>query len=78
MPKGTMGIIGVSVSRSNPQNVYAIIESEEGGVFRSRDAGETWEKTSESRDQSKSGSDMLLRSVRLGAEACDVTLARAP
>jgi photosystem II stability/assembly factor-like uncharacterized protein len=50
MPKGTMGIIGVSVSRSNPQNVYAIIESEEGGVFRSRDAGETWEKTSESRD----------------------------
>src|SRR6185436_13175582 len=50
LPKGTLGIIGVSVSPSNPQNVYAIIEAEEGGVFRSRDGGETWEKTSESRD----------------------------
>jgi photosystem II stability/assembly factor-like uncharacterized protein len=50
MPKGTLGIIGVTVSASNPQNVYAIVEAEEGGVFRSRDGGETWEKTSESRD----------------------------
>jgi len=50
MPKGPLGIIGVSVSRSNPQNVYAIVEAEEGGVFRSRDGGETWEKVNESRD----------------------------
>ena len=50
LPKGTLGIIGVSVSRSNPQNVYSIIEAAEGGVFRSRDGGETWEKTSDSRD----------------------------
>jgi len=50
LPKGTLGIIGVSVSPSNPQNVYAIVEAEEGGVFRSRDGGETWEKTSDSRD----------------------------
>jgi photosystem II stability/assembly factor-like uncharacterized protein len=50
LPKKTLGIIGVSVSRSNPQNVYAILEAEDGGVFRSRDGGETWEKTSESRD----------------------------
>jgi photosystem II stability/assembly factor-like uncharacterized protein len=50
MPKGTLGIIGVSVSLSNPQNVYAIVEANEGGVFRSRDAGETWTKTSDSRD----------------------------
>ena len=50
LPKGTLGIIGVSVSPSNPQNVYAIIEAEQGGVFRSRDGGETWEKTNESRD----------------------------
>ncbi|HUP63645.1 MAG TPA: glycosyl hydrolase [Thermoanaerobaculia bacterium] len=45
-----LGIIGVTVSPSNPQNVYAIIEAAEGGVFRSRDGGETWEKTNESRD----------------------------
>jgi photosystem II stability/assembly factor-like uncharacterized protein len=50
LPKAPLGIIGVSVSRSNPQNVYAIIEAAEGGVFRSRDGGETWEKTNESRD----------------------------
>lgn len=50
LPKGPLGIIGVSVSRSNPQNIYAIVEAEEGGVFRSGDGGETWEKTSESRD----------------------------
>jgi photosystem II stability/assembly factor-like uncharacterized protein len=50
LPKGPLGIIGVSVSRSNSQNVYAIVEAAEGGVFRSRDGGETWEKTSESRD----------------------------
>jgi photosystem II stability/assembly factor-like uncharacterized protein len=50
MPKGTLGIIGVSPSPSNPQNVYAIVEANEGGVFRSRDGGETWTKTSDSRD----------------------------
>jgi photosystem II stability/assembly factor-like uncharacterized protein len=50
LPKGTLGIIGVTVSRSNAQNVYAIVEAEEGGVFRSHDGGETWEKTSDSRD----------------------------
>ena len=50
MPKGTLGIIGVSVSPSNSQNVYAIVEAKEGGVFRSRDGGETWQKTSDSAD----------------------------
>ena len=50
LPAGPLGIIGVTVSRSNPQNVYAIIEAAEGGVFRSRDGGETWEKTNDSRD----------------------------
>ena len=50
MPKGTLGIIGVSVSPSNPQNVYAIVEAKEGGVFRSRDGGDTWQKTSDTAD----------------------------
>jgi photosystem II stability/assembly factor-like uncharacterized protein len=50
LPKGTLGIIGVTVSPSNPQNVYAIVEAEEGGVFRSRDGGETWTRTNDSRD----------------------------
>ncbi|MGH9465370.1 MAG: VPS10 domain-containing protein, partial [Thermoanaerobaculia bacterium] len=50
LPEGTLGIIGVSVSSSNPENVYAIVEAEEGGVFRSRDGGKTWTKTSEDRN----------------------------
>lgn len=50
IPKGTLGIIGVSVSPSNPQNVYAIVEAKEGGVFRSRDGGDTWAKTSDLAD----------------------------
>ncbi|MEO8382248.1 MAG: glycosyl hydrolase [Acidobacteriota bacterium] len=50
LPKGPLGIIGVAVSPTNAQNVYAIVEAAEGGVFRSRDSGETWERTSESRD----------------------------
>ena len=44
LPK-MVGKIGVDVSASNPQRVYAIIEAEpeEGGLYRSDDAGETWE-----------------------------------
>jgi photosystem II stability/assembly factor-like uncharacterized protein len=50
LPKAPLGISGITVSRTNPQNVYAIIEAEEGGVFRSRDGGETWTKTNEGRE----------------------------
>lgn len=49
LPTGTVGISGVSVSRANPDNLYAIVEAEDGGVFRSRDAGETWERVNEER-----------------------------
>ena len=50
MPKGTLGIIGVSVSPSNPQNLYAIVEAKDGGLYRSRDGGETWTRTSDHSD----------------------------
>ena len=49
LPKGTLGIIGITVSPTNPENLYAIVEAEEGGVFRSRDGGKTWTKTNEDR-----------------------------
>lgn len=40
-----IGKIGVDVSASNPQRVYAIVEAMpgEGGLYRSDDGGETWE-----------------------------------
>jgi photosystem II stability/assembly factor-like uncharacterized protein len=44
MPAAPIGISGVAVSRTDPQSVYAIIEAEEGGVFRSRDGGATWKR----------------------------------
>ena len=49
LPQSTVGISGISVSRSNPDNVYAIIEAEDGGVFRSRDAGATWTRVNAER-----------------------------
>ncbi|MDA1265654.1 MAG: glycosyl hydrolase [Planctomycetota bacterium] len=50
MPAGPIGISGVCVSPSNPENLYAVIEAPEGGVFRSRDGGKTWRRASASRD----------------------------
>ena len=42
-PKDTLGIIGVTVSPANSERVWAIVENKEkGGVYRSEDAGETW------------------------------------
>lgn len=42
LPEKLMGKIGVSVSGANSDRVYAIIESEEGGLYRSDDAGSSW------------------------------------
>jgi photosystem II stability/assembly factor-like uncharacterized protein len=46
LPKAPLGIAGVAVSPSAPDNVYAIVEAPEGGVFRSQDGGKTWKRTS--------------------------------
>ena len=48
IPKKPLGKIGISVSPANPQRVYASIEAPDssGGIFRSDDAGATWELTS--------------------------------
>lgn len=50
LPRGTVGIIGVTVSPANPERVWAIIEAADGGVFRSDDGGQTWTKTNENRN----------------------------
>ncbi len=49
MPKPPLGISGISVSQSNPDNLYAIIEAADGGVFRSTDSGETWKRVNTER-----------------------------
>lgn len=50
LPKDTLGIIGVSVSAVKPDRVYAIVESQTGGVFRSDDGGRKWTKVNEDRN----------------------------
>jgi photosystem II stability/assembly factor-like uncharacterized protein len=46
LPTGDLGRIGLAVAPSNPDVVYAIVEStdKKGGIFRSADRGETWER----------------------------------
>jgi photosystem II stability/assembly factor-like uncharacterized protein len=42
LPKGVIGNIGITVSSANAKRVWAMVEADSGGVFRSDDAGETW------------------------------------
>jgi photosystem II stability/assembly factor-like uncharacterized protein len=42
LPSGDWGKVGVAVSPANSSRVYALIEAEKGGLFRSDDGGETW------------------------------------
>jgi photosystem II stability/assembly factor-like uncharacterized protein len=49
MPAGIFGNIGLTVSPVNPNLVFAIIEADSGGVYRSNDAGATWTRTNADR-----------------------------
>jgi len=42
MPKGELGRIGLAIARSNPDYVYAFIESKKNGLYRYEDGGKTW------------------------------------
>ncbi len=49
LPKGVIGNIGLTVSPVNSKRVWAVIEADSGGVFRSDDAGDTWTRTNDER-----------------------------
>jgi photosystem II stability/assembly factor-like uncharacterized protein/soluble cytochrome b562 len=49
LPK-LMGKIGVTVSPANPDRIFAIVEADKSGLYRSDDAGKTWRLLTEQRD----------------------------
>ena len=49
LPSGVIGNIGITVSPVKPNRVWALIEADSGGVFRSDDGGATWRKTNSER-----------------------------
>lgn len=50
LPKGPWGRVGVSASGAQAGRLFAVIEADAGGVFRSDDWGRTWKRTSEDRN----------------------------
>ncbi|MFO0808186.1 MAG: hypothetical protein U0746_06150 [Gemmataceae bacterium] len=46
LPPAELGRIGLAIAPSEPDTIYAVIEAAEkqGGIFRSKDRGITWEK----------------------------------
>lgn len=47
LPKGILGKIGIAASPAKPGRVWALIEAEKGGMYRSDDYGETWQYVAE-------------------------------
>jgi photosystem II stability/assembly factor-like uncharacterized protein len=50
LPKGDLGRIAVAVSPAAPQRVWALVEHEEGGLFRSDDGGDSFRLLSDNRE----------------------------
>jgi len=49
LPTGVIGNIGLAVSPTNSNKIWAIVEADSGGVYRSTDGGATWTRTNSDR-----------------------------
>jgi len=49
LPDGIVGKIGVAIS-ADSNRIYAMVENENGGIFRSEDGGATWAKVNDDRN----------------------------
>ena len=50
LPKGELGRIGVAISRSNPDIIYALIESKKNALYKSTDGGFNWKMINDKSD----------------------------
>ncbi len=50
LPKGDLGRIGLAIAPSDPDRVYAYVESKSNAIFRSDDGGFTWKQASKAKD----------------------------
>ena len=47
LPKGELGRIGLAIAPSNPDIIYALIESKKNALYKSEDGGFKWSKVSD-------------------------------
>jgi photosystem II stability/assembly factor-like uncharacterized protein len=57
LPSGLLGRIGVAISPANPRRAWALItdDGDEGGLYRTDDAGESWSRVSADHDLTARG-----------------------
>ncbi|MEO1049654.1 MAG: hypothetical protein AAFX87_03490 [Bacteroidota bacterium] len=47
LPKGNIGRVGLAIAASNPNVVYAIVESKKNALYKSEDGGVKWRKVND-------------------------------
>ena len=50
LPTGAWGITGVAVAHGNSEKIYALIENDKGGLYVSKDGGDSWKLVNSKRD----------------------------
>lgn len=50
LPEGDYGRIGVTICKTNPNRIYALIEAKKNGLYKSDDGGYNWELVNSEKD----------------------------
>lgn len=50
LPKGELGRMGIAIAPSDPNIIYALVESDKNALFKSFNGGEKWEKVTDDED----------------------------